>query len=130
MANDTNHVPSVHRASLARSGRTDRLAIRSVTAEETDYGVRAASSVPDRPVEYVHYHMPNITQTRSRARVEGSRADAANLWADRLSFHVPIDDESNVTFVLDLIHLTGAEAEAYAERRRQAQPAEAAVLNE
>ncbi|HLQ34020.1 MAG TPA: Rieske 2Fe-2S domain-containing protein [Chloroflexota bacterium] len=130
MENDPAHVPWVHRESLIRNGRQERLAVRSVAAEETEYGVRAGSSVPGKPVEYVHYHMPNSTQTRSRARVEGSRADAATLWADRLFFHVPIDDESNHTYVLDLIHLTGAEAEAYAERRRQAQPAEAAVLND
>lgn len=129
LENDPAHVPWVHRESLTRAGRHERLVVRSIEAEETEYGVRAASSVPDRPIEYVHYYMPNITQTRSRARVEGAPADAVNLWADRLFFHVPIDDEHYVTFVLDLIHLTGAGVDAYAARRRSAQEADPATLN-
>jgi 5,5'-dehydrodivanillate O-demethylase oxygenase subunit len=129
LENDVGHVPFVHRQSLTRVGRSERLAVRSVSADETEYGVRSGSKVPGSPVEYVHYHMPNMVQTRSRARVEGSLADATTMWADRLFWHVPVDDESSATFVVDMIHLTGAEAEAYRERRREAQQTQTAPLN-
>ena len=118
--NDPGHVPFVHRESLLRAGRKDRLAIREVSAEETEYGVRMGSNVPGRPPEYIHFHMPNIIQSRSRARVEGSRQDVQNLWADRYLMHVPIDDEHNVTFIVDWIPVTGEEAEKYQARRLQA----------
>ena len=121
--NDPGHVPFVHRESLLRAGRAERTEIRQVSAEETDYGVRMSASVPGRPPAYIHFHMPNIIQSRSRARVEGTREDVQNLWADRYLMHVPIDDEHNVTFIVDWIPVTGKDAEGYQERRLQARVA-------
>jgi 5,5'-dehydrodivanillate O-demethylase len=118
--NDPNHVPFVHRESLVRAGRTERLLPRKVSAEETEYGVRMGMSVPGEPPAYLHFHMPNVIQSRSRVRVEGSLEDVNTLWADRYLMHVPIDDERNVTFIADWIPVTGKEAERYRERRLQA----------
>ncbi len=118
--NDPAHVPFVHRESLSRAGQTDRLVPRKVSAEETEYGCRMGSNVPGAPVQYIHFHMPNVIQSRSRARVEGSLEDVKNLFVDRYLMHVPIDDESNVTFIVDWIPLTGEAAGRYQERRQQA----------
>lgn len=118
--NDPNHVPFVHRESLVRAGRTERLVPRKVSAEETEYGVRMGMSVPGEPPAYIHFHMPNVIQSRSRVRVEGSLEDVKTLWADRYLMHVPIDNENNVTFIADWIPVTGVAAERYQERRLQA----------
>jgi len=129
MENDPAHVPFVHRESLSRVGKGDQMAPRTVTAEETEYGVRATMRSAGQPARYVHYIMPNMTQTRSQTRVEGSVADAQRLWADRLFWHVPIDDHSNATFIVDLTHLSGMEADAYRKRRRSVEPARVETLN-
>ncbi len=118
--NDPNHVPFVHRESLVRAGRTERLFPRKVSAEETEYGVRMGMSTPREPPAFLHFHMPNVIQSRSRVRVEGSQEDVNTLWADRYLMHVPIDDENNVTFIADWIPVTGAAAESYNKRRLQA----------
>ena len=118
--NDPAHVPFVHRESLLRAGQTDRLVPRSVSAEETEYGVRMGSNVPGGPTGYIHFHMPNVIQSRSRARVEGSLEDVKNMWVDRYLMHIPIDDEHNVTFIVDWLPLIGEAAQRYQQRRHQA----------
>jgi 5,5'-dehydrodivanillate O-demethylase len=127
---DAQHVLYTHRESITRAGRTNQLVSRSVSSEETEYGIRTTLRVPDRPPSYLHFHMPNINQTRSGARVEGTLADAQNLWVDRLFWRVPIDDEHSISFVVDCLQLTGAEADAYRERRRFAQETQTASLHE
>jgi 5,5'-dehydrodivanillate O-demethylase oxygenase subunit len=130
--NDPGHVPFTHRESTRRtSGRIQAdFAARTVTAEETDYGVMSTTHAPGRPEFFIHFHMPNINQTRSVVRVEGSIEDARKLFADRLFWRVPIDDDSCISYVVDMIHLTGAEADAYRERRRQAESAGGPSPNE
>ncbi len=128
-APDGGHVPWTHRESLTRAGgRRASGATRS--AEETEYGVRSLASAPGEPVHYIHFHMPNINQNRSAARVEGSLEDAAKLWVDRIFWRVPVDDGNCVSFVVDLVPLTGQAGEAYRERRRQAEESQTASLQE
>jgi hypothetical protein len=96
--------------------------VREVHSEETEYGVRSAStSGSGGSPTYIHFHMPNINQTRSVTRVEGSMEDARNLWVDRIFWRLPIDDNNSISYVVDCIHLTGQAAEAYKARRKQAQ---------
>ncbi|HLY67604.1 MAG TPA: hypothetical protein VKU60_18850, partial [Chloroflexota bacterium] len=57
-------------------------------------------------------------------------ADAANLWVDRLFWRVPVDDENAVSFVVDLVPLTGTEGEAYRQRRQQAAEEQTAPLQD
>ncbi len=128
--NDPGHVPFTHRESTRRTGGSDQFRLRTVTAKETEYGVMSTSSAPGRPEFYIHFHMPNINQTRSVIRVEGSIEDARKLWVDRLFWRLPIDDESCISYVVDLVHLTGAEADAYLARRRKAEAAEGPSPNE
>lgn len=127
---DIGHLSFTHRESFLRSGLLWSLGIRSLTAEETEYGVRTAETLPDRPVTYVHFHMPNTNQVRSRGRVEGTLRDAATLFVDRLFFRVPIDDANCVSFTVDYLPLTGADAQAYRGRRQESQNVGLATLNE
>lgn len=129
LENDASHVVWVHSESTRRLGVVNRPVPDRVVAEETDYGMSVAVHAAGVEGRYVHYIMPNLTLNRSRTRVEGSAQDAQTLWADRLFWHVPIDDESNASFVVDLVHLTGEAAEAYRLRRRNAEEAPAAALN-
>jgi 5,5'-dehydrodivanillate O-demethylase len=127
---DAGHVIFTHHESITRAGRPDRLTARAVHSEETAYGTRTTIAVAGRPPEYLHFHMPNVNQVRAQVQMEGSLEDAASLWADRLFWRVPVDDEHCVSFVVELIHLTGEAAEAYKERRRQTQEAIATSPNE
>jgi 5,5'-dehydrodivanillate O-demethylase len=115
------HVPFTHRESAHRVKRLDRLVVRDVSVEETDYGIRETQNVPGRPTQYVHFHMPNVNQPRSALRIQGSVQDAGTVFTDRLFWYVPIDDTRSVTFVVDYIPLTGERAKEFEERSRQAE---------
>ncbi len=129
--NDPSHVPYTHRESQLRTGKEALIGAREVTATETEYGVASAVLSPNRPPFYVHFHMPNINQTRSMIRVEGSIEDAQRLFVDRLFWRLPIDDTNCISYIVDMLHLSGEEAEAYKERRRQAAgQSDGAALNE
>ncbi|NIO11930.1 MAG: Rieske 2Fe-2S domain-containing protein [Deltaproteobacteria bacterium] len=120
---DAGHVVFTHRESIERSGRLDQLAVRQVSAEETEYGVRTSIHVPGKSPVYLHCHMPNINQVRVQVMIEGSAEDVKTLWADRLFWRVPVDDERCVSFAADWIPLTGEAARKYEERRQQSQAA-------
>jgi 5,5'-dehydrodivanillate O-demethylase len=119
--NDPGHVPFTHRESARRSARPGQSGVRTVTAQETEYGVVSTAHTEGRPPFYIHFHMPNINQTRSITRVEGSIEDARRLWVDRLFWRLPIDDNRCVSYIVDMLHLTGQEADSYQKRRRQAE---------
>jgi 5,5'-dehydrodivanillate O-demethylase len=126
---DIGHVSYTHRESMKRVGLEWQLGIRELVSEETEYGIRTASTLPGRPVTYFHFHMPNTNQTRSRGRVEGSVKDAVTLPVDRLFWRVPIDDEHCVSFVVDYLPLTGAKADEYRGRRSETEMVGLATLN-
>ncbi len=128
---DAGHVAFTHRESISRVRNMERqLATRSLTSEETEYGIRTTNRVPGRDPFYLHFHMPITNQSRSQARVEGTLEDAAKLWVDRLFWRVPLDDENCISFVVDRVPLTGEEGEAYRKRRREAEESQAAPLNQ
>ncbi|MBM2812568.1 MAG: pobA 2 [Chloroflexi bacterium] len=115
-AADRNHVMWTHRESLSRTGGSATM--RPIWGEETEYGARTATTMPDGSVTYTHFHMPNINQTRSSSRVEGALSDTGT-GLDRLFWRVPVDDEHSISFIVDCVHLSGEAAESYRERRRQ-----------
>src|SRR5205823_2681107 len=51
-AADAAHVPWTHRTAITRSGKLDRLAVRDVSADETEYGVRTGFRVAGARPEY------------------------------------------------------------------------------
>ncbi|MBM2812272.1 MAG: Rieske 2Fe-2S protein [Chloroflexi bacterium] len=128
--NDSAHVPFTHRESTLRTSGRLPSGARDSTGQETEYGVMSTSLQPGRPQFYVHFHMPNTNQTRSVVRVEGSIEDARNLYVDRLFWRLPIDDDNCISYVVDLVPLTGEAGEAYRERRRQSEEAEGPSPNE
>jgi 5,5'-dehydrodivanillate O-demethylase len=113
------HVAFTHRESALRVNRPDRLAIRQVSVEETDYGIKETQNIPGRSAQYVHFHMPNVNQPRSALRIQSAIGDAGSLPVDRLFWYVPVDDEHCVTFVVDWVPLTGSRAKEYLERSRE-----------
>lgn len=120
-----------HRESIMRvKNMESQLAIRTISSEETEYGIRTTSNFPGRNPSYLHFHMPITNQNRSQARVEGTLEDAAKLWVDRLFWRVPIDDGNCISFVVDRVPLTGDAGEAYRKRRREAEQTQSAPLNQ
>lgn len=113
---DLAHVAFTHREALLRAKRPDRVGSSSIRAVETEYGIHM---VCDNPPQETHFHMPNTNLVRAHVRVEGSLEDAATLEVTRISWRVPVDDENTVSFSIDLTHVTGEEAEAYRQRRRE-----------
>ncbi len=117
---DAGHVIFTHRDSIVRSGRPDQLAVRQISAEETEYGIKTAINVPGKPVIYLNFHMPNINQVRIQVMIEGALEDAGSLWSDRLFWRVPVDDNHSVSYSTDWIPLQGPAATDFQERRLQA----------
>jgi len=117
---DAGHVAYTHRESGMRAKRPERLGIRTLTAEETEYGVKTTYFLADQLSVELRFHMPNTNQTRSVLRLEGSLEDVSKLVADRLFWRVPVDDENCVSFVVDLVPVTGKDMEVYNKRRLEA----------
>ena len=117
---DGAHVPWTHREAIMRSGGAHRLGRLSSTIaiEETESGIRHRTVGGAGNGDWHHFHLPNISQSNGVTRIEGSIKDAMRVPCDRISWRVPVDDDNTVSFSVDLTHLTGADAEAYRERRR------------
>jgi 5,5'-dehydrodivanillate O-demethylase len=122
--NDTYHPVFTHRESALRLNQGDRLVVRSMTATETDYGIRGGSD--GRPADLdTHFQMPNINQLRVRVRVPGY-IDTV-MWEDRLIWHVPVNDETTISFDVNLVAgLAGEAAETFRRARRAAQEGDTA----
>jgi 5,5'-dehydrodivanillate O-demethylase len=128
---DVGHVSFAHRESATRANRTDQLALRTVTSEETEYGVKTTITVPGKPDVAVRFHMPITNQTWSRVRIEGSLKEAeTSIGVHRLFWRVPVDDEHSLSFVVDWMPLTGEAAKEYQERRRRTRAALSVSPNE
>jgi 5,5'-dehydrodivanillate O-demethylase len=114
------HVLYTHNESVKRAQRTDRQNLRTVTGEETPYGVKVTSTVPGKPTEYILSFMPNNNEITVRVGMASAISIEANrAWEDRMTWAVPIDDESSYRFEINVAHLTGADAEAYGMSRRE-----------
>lgn len=127
---DTAHVPWTHRRSLRLTGHLARYDIQSIQTEEMAWGFTTTTTFGSQPPTYVHFHMPNVNETRSASRVEGSLEDAQRFWVDRLFWRVPVDDENSVSFIVDHLPLTGDEAAGYRERRKHAEESQTTNLQD
>lgn len=118
---DGAHVPFTHRESGLRVNRPLQARRRKIIVEETEYGIKTTyDTLPGQTPTVLRFHMPNINQTKSFLRVEGSLEDSVNLIADRLFWRLPVDDQRCVSFVVDHINLVGEAAEKYRGRRLEA----------
>jgi len=118
---DGGHVLYTHNESVKRAQRTDRQHLRVMTAEETSYGVKVTMTVPGKPPEVLLSYMPNNNEITVKVGMATARSEEANrAWEDRMTWAVPIDNESSYRFEINLAHLTGADAKAYEMSRREA----------
>jgi 5,5'-dehydrodivanillate O-demethylase len=119
-AGDPIHIPFTHREARRRVGI--ETPVRSISPEETGYGIKytTLTSKGDKIVR--HFFMPNIVQLITNLRHDGILLDdspSGGAVMPRLVWQVPIDDQSFVSFVATHIPLTGDKAEKVRELRRQ-----------
>lgn len=124
--NDHSHVPWVHRATAIRKGRNDYLVIRKEAVEETAYGYISTRSVKGEEVDFkdtAYFFMPCARQFWAPTRAKGF--EGRNLGDTKMTWCLPVNDETFVSFDVTHTPLEGKEAEAYAESRYTQQEAEA-----
>jgi 5,5'-dehydrodivanillate O-demethylase len=128
-AGDAGHVAFTHREGALRAKAMSSLITRKIISEETEYGMRTAIKVPEEPVSYLHFHMPNVNQIRAKLGRGNVEKNAAPVWSDRLFFRVPMDDEHCVSFGVILVHVSGEAARSYRERAREEETGRVVLLN-
>jgi 5,5'-dehydrodivanillate O-demethylase len=107
---DQVHFNFVHRRSPFADQGLNR-DIPTVTGTETEYGLFKDHRYADGKRRIGHILMP----TTLYSRVIEPGLD----WADHLSWRIPIDDDSHLTFTLDLVEKSGAELERHLGVRRE-----------
>jgi 5,5'-dehydrodivanillate O-demethylase len=110
---DQVHFNFVHQRSAFEDQGINR-EIPAVLGEETDYGIRKVHRYSDGRERIGHILMPTTLYT---IVIE----DGLD-WTDHLSWRVPVDDDTHISFTVDLIEKSGADLERYhAIREEQAQ---------
>jgi 5,5'-dehydrodivanillate O-demethylase len=105
-----NHSDEVHVVFTHRNTNFSRAGIREVPAieaEETDYGLRLVARYPNGNARANQLLMPNILMFKS------SPAAGDQGFSDRAAWRVPQDDDTHLSFGIDLRHLTGDAAKRY-----------------
>jgi 5,5'-dehydrodivanillate O-demethylase len=114
---DEVHFNFVHRRSkFTDVGLNDE--IPELSCEETNYGILRMGRRGNR-VRKSHILMPNCMYSMVFEHHKG--------WAEHLSWRVPIDDDSHISFMAECIHKEGAAADEY-RRIRAEQKASLAKL--
>jgi 5,5'-dehydrodivanillate O-demethylase len=107
---DPAHIAFVHRDSPeAESGLTG---IPNVECQETDYGFVFYARRGEKE-QVQHRLMPNVSYFKVFPMDEESG------WRDRVAWRVPIDDEHYVSFIADLIRVSGDTMQRYKQRHSQ-----------
>ena len=107
---DETHFNFTHRRSKFDDIGMNKI-IPVMTCEETGYGVLRQAK-RGNSVRTGHFMMPNWTMSSVYEHDKG--------WAELLVWRVPVDDRNHVTFVANFVYKTGAEAEAYRQKRTEA----------
>ncbi len=103
---DEVHFNFTHRQSkFSKVGLNDE--IPEVIGRETEYGIERIGKRGNQ-VRKSYILMPNCMY--SKVYYNGKE------WTEHLSWRVPVDDTTHTSFIADLVHKTGAEAEAYRKR--------------
>ena len=126
--NDHAHVPWVHRATAIRKGRDDYLVIRKEVVAETEFGWKSRRLVAGQDptlTEVAYFFMPNARQFWARTRAKGF--EGRNLLDAKMTWTLPVNDATFVSFDVTHTPVFGAEGEAYAASRYAQQEAEAEV---
>jgi 5,5'-dehydrodivanillate O-demethylase len=125
--NDHSHVPWVHRATAIRKGRNDYLVLRKETVEETPYGYISWRKVEGEPVDFkdtAYFFMPNARQFWTPTRAKGFEG-RMDLGDTKMTWTLPVNDSTFVSFDVTHTPLQGAEARRYEKVRLEQQEAEA-----
>jgi 5,5'-dehydrodivanillate O-demethylase len=112
---DAAHVVFAHRAS--RLAVDELPQIPTLSAEETEYGVRTRVVTPGKPEWSLHFIMPNTNHFHASIRLRDPQAPKGMI--NRLIWRVPIDDENCVSFTMDFAAMSEDAAREYQERRRK-----------
>ena len=108
---DEVHVIFAHRhTAFTRVGLSE---VPVIEAEETDYGIRVMAKYPNGKFRANQLLIPNILMFKS------SPSAGDQGFSDRCAWRVPVDDNSHLSFGVDLRHLQGEAADRY--RRAQAE---------
>lgn len=108
---DEVHVVFTHRnTNFSRAGLRD---VPSIEAEETDYGLRVVARYPNGNPRANQLLMPNIIMFKS------SPAAGDQGFSDRAAWRVPQDDDTHLSFGIDLRHLTGDAAKRYRDAQAE-----------
>ncbi|HEY3115211.1 MAG TPA: Rieske 2Fe-2S domain-containing protein [Chloroflexota bacterium] len=84
--------------------------VPTIRVDNTDYGVAVHASGPGYR-NPSHFHMPNAHEWGSPPRPGG-----ADRWSYARGWRVPIDDSHYIRFGIDIVPLTGEEADKFQER--------------
>jgi 5,5'-dehydrodivanillate O-demethylase len=126
--NDHAHVPWVHRATAIRKGRDDYLVIRKEVVHETAFGWKSRRLVAGQDptlTEVAYFFMPNARQFWARTRAKGF--EGRKLLDAKMTWTLPVNDATFVSFDVTHTPVFGEEAQAYAASRYAQQEAEAEV---
>jgi 5,5'-dehydrodivanillate O-demethylase oxygenase subunit len=109
-----NSVDEVHFAFTHRKSKFTDVGLNDelpdLEAEETDYGILRIGKRGNE-VRRSHILMPNCMYSMVFEHFKG--------WAEHIAWRVPIDDRSHVSFMIDCVHKSGADAEEYTRLRQQ-----------
>ena len=104
---DELHANFLHRTSAFTTvGLNDHYPV--LTGEETDYGLAMHGKRGDE-IRTSYLIMPNISLMFVYESLAG--------WTEHISWRVPVEDDSHISFMVDLVHLEGTAAEEYGAKR-------------
>lgn len=107
---DVVHFNFVHRRSdFAQAGLTAEFP--KLADEETDFGLRRDAIYSGGKVRTRYTLMP--------LTMFNSVYDADAGWMTHIAWRVPVDDESHVSFIVDLIRADGPQLETYLAKQRE-----------
>jgi|SRR5579863_8362828 len=114
---DEVHVAFVHRIGGSHSGIYD---LPEIGAEETRWGMlrtgTRSSKTGGNEVRISLHYMPNCTRVIVPPM---AGLDGAGGWRELYLAFTPVDDETNLWFITNLVGVTGREADIYREKRAQ-----------
>jgi len=102
---DEVHVVFTHRHTAFAHAGLSHLPL--IEAEETEYGMRAVARFANGNARANQLLMPNIIMFKS------SPTKGDDGFSDRAAWRVPLDDDSHLSFGIDLRHLKGDAAKRY-----------------
>jgi 5,5'-dehydrodivanillate O-demethylase oxygenase subunit len=87
--------------------------IPRIEAEETEFGVAQYGIRKNGAKRVAHIVMPNMLYM-----LRPPRSNNATQWNKYISWRVPVDDEVHKSFLVELAHVTGKDAEEFKAKRK------------